>query len=223
MDCINILDGKYQILRVTPDLYDETEELLTDLSVNHELTCLATKLKDSPVAISELRALVRYVLSCGISFAIRHVCSGRIVSAVANIIFNEKKYSIYELTEYRCPKMIKYNKLWRDLEVSYNIYKEWEMDSILEIAYLATHLDFRCRGLAFQLFKHTIDFARLMSEEKLPSDLILKDMQMEIPKGVMTMLTSPYSRKCGYKLGLEIVKTWPISDWGVVELQAIKF
>ncbi|XP_034132065.1 uncharacterized protein LOC117586236 isoform X2 [Drosophila guanche] len=216
MDCMNILDGQYQIVHVTPDLYDETEELLADVSVNHELTCLAAKVKDSPLAIADLRAQIRYVLSGGISFAVRHVSSGRIVAAIANIIFD----TIYELTEYKCPNMIKYMKLWEALESSYNIYKEWNMPAIFDVQYLATHPDFRCRRLAFQLFKHTMDFARLLSHEKLPLD---ENNSKDIPKGVMTMATSPYSRKCGYRLGLEIVKTWHISEREVVELQAIKF
>ncbi|XP_034661722.1 uncharacterized protein LOC117897161 isoform X1 [Drosophila subobscura] len=220
MDCINILDGQYQIVHVTPDLYDETEELLADVSVNHELTCLAAKVKDSPLAMADLRAQIRYVLSGGISFAVRHVSSGRIVAAIANIIFHEAKDTIYELTEYKCPKMIKYMQLWEALEASYNIYKEWNMPAIFDVQYLATHLDFRCRGLAFQLFKHSMDFARLLSQEKLPLE---EHNSKDIPKGVMTMATSPYSRKCGYRLGLEIVKTWHISEREVVELQAIKF
>ncbi|XP_041450878.1 uncharacterized protein LOC121404745 [Drosophila obscura] len=141
MDCINILDGQYQILRVTTDLYDETEGLLADVSVNQELTCLATTLKDLPMVKAELRALIRHVMSCRIS--------------IANIIFNEENDSIYKLKDFKCPKIIKYNIFWEALEGSYNIYKE--------------------------------------------------------------------CTKCSYRLGLEMVKKWHISEWGLVELQAIKF
>jgi len=58
-----------------------------NISINYEFGCVIAKLKDSPLAIAELGKLIRHIISRGISFAIRHVESGRIVAAIANIIF----------------------------------------------------------------------------------------------------------------------------------------
>ncbi|XP_017056630.1 uncharacterized protein LOC108098308 isoform X3 [Drosophila ficusphila] len=88
-DCINILNGEFQMLRVTPNLYDEVEDLLANVSLKYEFGCLVTNLKESPLAIAELRKVIRHILSLGISFAIRHVESGRIAAAIANIIFEK--------------------------------------------------------------------------------------------------------------------------------------
>ncbi|XP_043946869.2 uncharacterized protein LOC122817774 isoform X4 [Drosophila biarmipes] len=134
-DCISILGGEFQLLRVTPALYDEAEEILTDLSINEEFLCLTTNLKDSPAAIKELRTLIRHILSCGISFAIRQVASGRIVAALAGIIFNYKKESSYFriMAQFKSPSMVRYRQLMDAIENSYDMYKEWKVDSIVEV------------------------------------------------------------------------------------------
>lgn len=62
-------------------------QILARISLDQEFGCLATRLKESPLAVSEFRILIRHILTLGLSFAIRHVESGRIVAAIACLVY----------------------------------------------------------------------------------------------------------------------------------------
>ncbi|XP_026837807.1 uncharacterized protein LOC6553009 isoform X3 [Drosophila erecta] len=114
-DCFGIFDGEFEVLRVTSQFYDEVEELLVNISVNHEFGCVITNLKDSPLAIAELSDRIRRIISQGISYAIRHVESGRIVAAIANTIFctqTEHKKEILILRRWHPNKESKYDEIY---------------------------------------------------------------------------------------------------------------
>ncbi|XP_017013119.3 uncharacterized protein [Drosophila takahashii] len=216
-DGISILDGEFQILPVTPNLYDEVEEMLVNISVNQEYGCLITNLKESPLAISELRNLIRHILSLGLSFAIRHVESGIVVAGIANIIFNVKRKNLYYdiRDQIRSPNMIKYIKLWDAVESSLDVNEHFQMDSTMDVEYMGTLQNFRRRGLAKILCQHTIDFATLMSKGKLPSEVFARmpeEVQIERPKAVVTVATSLTARKIGHILGMQTVHTWNFSE-----------
>ncbi|KAH8344066.1 hypothetical protein KR084_003865 [Drosophila pseudotakahashii] len=216
-DGISILDGEFQILPVTPNLYDEVEELLVNISVNHEFGCLITNLKESPLSISELRKLIRHILSLGLSFGIRQVESGTIVAGIANIIFNVKRKNLYYdiRAQIRSPNMIKYIKLWDAVESCLDVNEHFQMDSTMDVEYMGTLPNFRRRGLAKILCQHTIDFATLMSQGKLPPEVFArmpKEVQIERPKAVVTVATSLTARKMGHILGMQSVKKWNFSE-----------
>uniref|UniRef100_A0A6P4FW00 Uncharacterized protein LOC108053497 n=1 Tax=Drosophila rhopaloa TaxID=1041015 RepID=A0A6P4FW00_DRORH len=216
-DCTSILDGEFQILRVTPKFFDEVEELLVNVSVNDELGCLITNLKESQLAIDELRKLIRHILSLGISFAIRHVESGTVVAAIANIIFNVKrKSSYYDVSaQIKSPSMIKYVQLWDAVDSSFDINEQYQVDSTMEVEYLGTLSNFRSRGLASILCQHSIYSAGLMSQGKLPPELFTQlpeEMQIERPQAVVAVGTSQTSRKMGHKLGMQAVHKWQFSE-----------
>ncbi|KAH8369184.1 hypothetical protein KR009_003625, partial [Drosophila setifemur] len=244
MDCISILDGDFMIVRVTPGLFDETEELLTNISLNEEFGCLTNNLKDSPLASLEFRKLVRHILTCGISFAIKHLASGRIVAAVANMIFNANGWGSYDnvVAEFKSPNMLNYVKFWEASETSFNIYTHWQLDSMISLEYVATLPDFRGRGLAYFMCQQSIDFGRLMGRGELPPDLLSQlpvEMQIEIPQGATSMSTTPAAQKCGIKIGMKAVHRWNVSelrslgpismdlsdsgDFEYVELQAVRY
>ncbi|EDV41797.2 uncharacterized protein Dana_GF17654, isoform B [Drosophila ananassae] len=214
-DCTAILDGEFEILRVTPDLYDDTEEILARISLDQEFGCLATRLKESPLAVSEFRILIRHILTLGISFAIRHVESGRIVAAIACLVYNPSRESSYDNLEkkFRSPSMLNYIRLFDAIDESFDLYMD--INSWMEVEYLVTLPEFRCRGLAYYLCRHTMDFGKLMAHGKLPPEVFHQlpvEMQIERPEAVSTFATSFYSQKCGIKVGMQVAQRWHISD-----------
>nr|XP_017013118.2 uncharacterized protein LOC108068203 [Drosophila takahashii] len=221
-DCISVLDGEFQLLRVTPAIYNEAEELLVNLSVNEEFLCLTANIKDSEEATQELRTLIRHILSCGISFAIRQVASGRIVTAMATIIFNYKKESSYFhiMAKFKSPSMVRYRRLMDAIENSFDMYKEWKVNNIMEVEYLATKPEFRGRGLSSILTQYVISFGKLMSQGKLPPevfDQLSKEMQVDRPGAICTIVTSPTYVRYAQKIGLQVAYKWRISElrsWG---------
>ncbi|KAH8292479.1 hypothetical protein KR054_010726 [Drosophila jambulina] len=237
-DCISILGGEFQILRVTPSLYEESAELLVSQCLYQEFGCLSANLKDSPLAVAEFRQWIRYILSHGISFAIRHVDSGRVVSAITNIIMvgfirhtlltkqRTKNFSLIQnenrrssscdiVALFKSPNMLKYRKFWDDVELSYDMNSECQLDVVMYVEYLATLPDFRKLGLACILCQHTIDFGRLMSQQRLPPKVLCQlseEMQIEVPEALSTIATSLISQKMGHRLGLTVAHRWHISD-----------
>nr|XP_017104343.2 uncharacterized protein LOC108130439 [Drosophila bipectinata] len=214
-DCTPILEGEFEILRVTPDLYDDVEELLTRISLEEEFGCLATRLKESSLAVSEFRTLIRHILTLGVSFAIRHVKSGSIVAAIASLVYNPRADSSYDNleTKFRSPNMLSYIRLFDAVDESCNL--KVGMESWMEVEYMVTLPEFRCRGLAYYLCRHTIDFGKLMAHGKLPSDVFLKlpeEMQIERPEAITTIATSLTSQKCGIKLGMQVAHRWHITE-----------
>ncbi|KAI8046888.1 hypothetical protein M5D96_003106, partial [Drosophila gunungcola] len=182
-DCSSILDDEFQILRVTSNLYNEVEELLVNVSVNQEFGCLINNIKESPIAIDELRKLIRHILSLGISFAIRHVESGRIVAGIANIIF-----------------------MWDAVDSSFDINEHCQLDSTFEMEYMGTSPEFRGRGLATILCKHSFRLAKEMSQGTLQPELFAQlpeEMQIERPQAVVAITTSYTSRNMARKLEMQ--------------------
>ncbi|XP_033164532.1 uncharacterized protein LOC117143798 [Drosophila mauritiana] len=216
-DCIEIFDGEFEVLRVTPPLYDEVEELLVNISINYEFGCVIAKLKDSPLAIAELRNLIRHIISRGISFAIRHVESGRIVAAIANIIFNTKRKTLYYdiCDQIRSPNMIKYMELWDAIDASFDVNEHCQVDSTGDVEYMATVPEFRRRGLGHILCQHSIQFASLLAQRKLPLETLAQlpeEMRIERPQAVVAITTSQSSQIMGRQLGMKTVHKWHFSE-----------
>ncbi|XP_052836770.1 uncharacterized protein LOC128252767 [Drosophila gunungcola] len=216
-DCSSILDDEFQILRVTSNLYNEVEELLVNVSVNQEFGCLINNIKESPIAIDELRKLIRHILSLGISFAIRHVESGRIVAGIANIIFNVKrKSSYYDISaQMRSPSMIRYIQMWDAVDSSFDINEHCQLDSTFEMEYMGTSPEFRGRGLATILCKHSFRLAKEMSQGTLQPELFAQlpeEMQIERPQAVVAITTSYTSRNMARKLEMQTVRKWHFSE-----------
>ncbi|KAH8278615.1 hypothetical protein KR018_006016, partial [Drosophila ironensis] len=214
-DCITILDGEYQILRVTPDLSDETLELLVHISLNQEFSCLAVGIRESPLGSQELRRLMKHILSLGVSFAIRHVKSDRIVAAIASLIYNPSRNNSYDnvITEFTSSHMIKFLTAFEDLDNTMEVYKG--LKSWIEMEYLATLPEFRCRGLGYILCQHTMDFGKVMAEGNLPPEVfskLPKEIQVERPEAIITNPTSITSQKFCSKLGMQVAETWGLSD-----------
>ncbi|EDW96409.1 uncharacterized protein Dyak_GE24905 [Drosophila yakuba] len=216
-DCVGIFDGEFEVLRVTAQFYDEVEELLVNISVNHEFGCVISNLKDCPLAIAELRKLIRFIISQGISFAIRHVESDRIVAAIANTIFNTKRMTSYYAvrSQVKSPNMMKYIELWDAVDASFDVNEHCQVDSTADVEYMGTLPEFRRRGLGHVLCQHSIQMVKLMAHGKLPLEVLVQlaeEIQMERPQAVVAISTSQSSQIMGRQLGMRTIHKWQFSE-----------
>lgn len=109
--------------------------------------------------------------------------------------------------------MLNYIRLFDAVDESIALYMD--MSSWMEVEYLVTLPEFRCRGLAYYLCRHTIDFGKLMAHGKLPQEVFLQlpvEMQIERPEAISTLATSLNSQKCGIKVGMQVAQRWHISE-----------
>jgi len=110
---------------------------------------------------------------------------------------------------------MKYIKLWDAVDSSFDVNEYFQIDSTMDVEYMATLPDFRRRGLAKILCQHSIDSARLMARGKFPPEVfarLSKEMQIERPRAVVTVATSPTAQKMGHSLGMKAVHKWHFSE-----------
>jgi len=124
------------------------------------------------------------------------------------------------MDQFKSPSMVRYKQLMDAIENSFDMYKEWKVDSIVEVEYLGTKPEFRGRGLSGMLSQSIISFGKLMSQGKLPPDVFAQlsnEMQVNKPGAICTIVTSPSYVKYAQRRGLQVAHRWTISDlrsWG---------
>nr|NP_001189190.1 uncharacterized protein Dmel_CG31493, isoform B [Drosophila melanogaster]ADV37281.1 uncharacterized protein Dmel_CG31493, isoform B [Drosophila melanogaster] len=188
-DCVEIFEGEFEVLRVTPPLYDEVEELLVNISINYEFGCVIAKLKDSPLAIAEL------------------------VHPNQN---TKRKTSYYDIcAQIKSPNMIKYMELWDAVDASFNVNEHCQVDSTGDVEYMATLPEFRRRGLGHILCQQSIQFASLLAQRKLPLEILNQlpeEMRIERPQAIVAITTSQSSQIMGRQLGMKTMHKWHFSE-----------
>ncbi|XP_030374642.1 uncharacterized protein LOC115624186 isoform X1 [Scaptodrosophila lebanonensis] len=212
------IDGEeFEIMCITPDLYEESEELFMYVFPNFGNMCLCTNLKEAPEAMEELRKLMLAVLNDGISFAARHRATDQLVGICCNKIINNKKNITLDeaLKNLKSPEMLAIDAYFELLENGYDIFKEWQVESAFEIEFLAVHPAWGKRGLGFSILSHALDFAHAMAKGELRPDQmahVSKQIREEQPQVAMGLFTSFYTQKMVAKLNFVSINVVPISE-----------
>ncbi|XP_030374643.1 uncharacterized protein LOC115624186 isoform X2 [Scaptodrosophila lebanonensis] len=200
------IDGEeFEIMCITPDLYEESEELFMYVFPNFGNMCLCTNLKEAPEAMEELRKLMLAVLNDGISFAARHRATDQLVGICCNKIINVKKnISLQTVVEsFKSQPMLTIIENVLRLEDGFDIFKEWQVDCAFEVEFLAIHPDWCNRGLGYSICCYVMQFAQAMARGELtPQQMapLSVEIREERPELVMGILTSLYAEKLGSKL-----------------------
>ncbi|XP_030374604.1 uncharacterized protein LOC115624148 [Scaptodrosophila lebanonensis] len=209
---------EFEIRNISPDMYEETEELFMHVFPNYENMCLATNMKESPEALEELRQLLHAVLPDGISFAVIHKPTGKIVAICCNKIINHKKnISLDEVFEsFKTPQMFTIDAYLVRLENDFDVFKQWQVESAFEIEFLAVHPDWTKRGLAFNVCSYALDFAVAMSKGELTPEQMAQmpdHIRKERPDVSMGVFTSLYTQRMAAKLNFIPVNVVPMTEF----------
>lgn len=90
------------------------------------------------------------------------------------------------------------------IEYTYDIFKEWQIDCVIELTFLSTRTDYGRRGIAQSLAKYLIEYATQLKQgnckdlEQLPEHL-----REQRPQAIISVFTSRFSQIVGEKLGFE--------------------
>lgn len=92
------------------------------------------------------------------------------------------------------------------IECTYDIFKEWQIDCVIELVFLSTRNDYGRRGIASSLARFLLDYASKLKEGNCTeSEQLPKHLKGQKPEAITSVFTSHYSQVVGEKLGFETV------------------
>lgn len=200
----NYIFNEIKIVRITEEYEEEAVELFTENFPKNENLSIATNLPSNPNALAEIETLFRKILKDGISFAAKHKETGCLVAICANkVIAPKSNLSLDEIFQtFKTPEMSFIGKILHQLESSFDIAKEFKIDSYVEIVFLSTKREFERKGIARSLTEHTINFVRDYGRgmEDLPQHI-----REEKPQAVCSVFSTKFTQIIGQKLGFQSV------------------
>ena len=93
-----------------------------------------------------------------------------------------------------------------------DIFKEFDVDCLLEIMFLAVHPNFGKRGLGVKLVDCAINLAKDLKDGKL-QDILPDNLKGRKPRLVSAVFTSKYSQSVGNKMGFKNLSEVPYSEF----------
>ncbi|XP_065354951.1 uncharacterized protein LOC135949350 [Calliphora vicina] len=206
-ECLQLIcDGQVEIVKITEDLHDAALELFRNYFMKYENVCNACNLLDTPEASNEMMLLMKATLKDNISFAARDVKTKELVGMCINQLMNPSaQITLDELfASFKTPNMQTVVEYLDTVECTYDIFKEWQIDCVIELLFLSTRIDYGRRGIALSLAKYLLEYAAKLKEgEGEESQQLPKHLRGQKPKAIISALTSRYSQIVGEKLGFE--------------------
>lgn len=90
------------------------------------------------------------------------------------------------------------------MECTYDIFKEWQIDCVIELTFLSTRSDYGRRGIAVALANYLLEYAgKLKDGTTKECDELPHHLRGLKPKAIISVFTSRYSQIVGEKLGFE--------------------
>ncbi|XP_037823221.1 uncharacterized protein LOC119611645 [Lucilia sericata] len=201
-----ICDGEVEIIKITEDLYEEAIELFRNYFMKYENVSIACNLSEKPETIAEMRVLLKAILKDSISFAARDVKTQELVALCINKFVNPSaQITLDEIfASFSTPNMQTVGEYLRILEGTYDIFKEWQIDCVIELSFLSTRTDYAKRGIAVSLAKYLLQYAAKLKENDCEEAQHLPPhLRGQKPKAIISVFTSRYSQAVGEKLGFE--------------------
>ncbi|XP_055907004.1 uncharacterized protein LOC129942185 [Eupeodes corollae] len=217
-----ICDGEIEIVKLTKEYQEDAVKLFMENFPKNENFSIATNLPANPNAIREIEILFREVLRDGISFGAKHIKNGTLAAICANKLLAPKSnLSLDDIfLTFTTPEMIFIGNCLEEMENSFDIYKELNIDCSVEVVFLSTRPEFERKGIASALTQYSIEFFKdfgngLFSDEDFPEHI-----QGKRPKAVCSIFSTKFTQIIGKKLGFETVVTRPYTD---IEYNGYKF
>ena len=105
---------------------------------------------------------------------------------------------------FQTPNMRTVHEYLHTMEYTYDIFKEWQIDCIIELSFLSTRSDYGRRGIALALTNYLMEYAgKLKDGAAKECDELPQHLRGSKPKAIIAVFTSRYSQIVGEKLGFE--------------------
>lgn len=105
---------------------------------------------------------------------------------------------------FETPNMQTVGEYLHIMECTFDIFKEWQIDCVIELTFLSTRNDYGRRGIALALANYLLEYAEKLKNgsetecNELP--IHLKGLK---PEAITSVFTSRYSQIVGEKLGFK--------------------
>ncbi|KAI9579676.1 uncharacterized protein LOC119639240 [Glossina fuscipes] len=200
--CLKLIcNGEFEIVKITEDLYDAAVELFQNYFSQNENLGIALNLTGCQDTRALQENFVRLLLKDNISFAARHIPSQQLAAMCVNKIENSSHTTETEPNS-GIPKMEKIGEIIHHMTTSYDVYKEWQVNCIIELIFLSTRTEFSRRGLALHLTEFILDYGRKLKAEDSKEALELPaHVKGQRPEVITSVFTSRFSQRIGEKLG----------------------
>ncbi|XP_037954621.1 uncharacterized protein LOC119684615 [Teleopsis dalmanni] len=205
---IIICDGELEIVRITEDLYDKTLNLFQNSFMKYENVSIATNLCGSQQTMDEMEILLKSILKDGVSFCAIHRETKEVVAMAANkFICPSANIGLDDVLEsFKSKEMRWVSNYLCTMETTFDLFKEWNVDCVVEIVFLSTHINFGKRGLAATISKYSIDFFKQLGNCTLTDvNSLPAHVRSLKPEAISSTFTSKFSQKVGEKLGFTTV------------------
>uniref|UniRef100_A0A1B0FGS2 N-acetyltransferase domain-containing protein n=1 Tax=Glossina morsitans morsitans TaxID=37546 RepID=A0A1B0FGS2_GLOMM len=228
--CLKLIcNGEFEIVKITEDLYDAAVEdfvilffvslvfffffpltflfkLFQNYFSKNENLGIALNLIGCQDTRASQEKFLRLLLKDNISFAARHIPSQQLAALCVNKIEVNKIENSSHTTEAEpnvgIPKMEKIGEIIHHMTTSFDVYKEWQGNCIIELTFLSTRTEFCRRGLALHLTDFILDYGRKLKEQDSKEALDLPaHVKGQRSEALTSVFTSRFSQRIGEKLG----------------------
>ncbi|XP_011179093.2 uncharacterized protein LOC105210064 [Zeugodacus cucurbitae] len=181
-----------------------------------ESACIGSEvnLPENAQARGELRELCRIAADDGVSLVAKHVESGKIVGVSFNKIqplppAGEELFFInFRNEQAKSPQAKRLMDFMIDINSARDVYKLYNIDTVLELMFLSTLQDWGKRGIATELVRYTVELTRELSQG-IGIDEVHPALRALRPKAVTAIYTSKFSQKAGRTTGFTVINTVP--------------
>ncbi|KAM7362957.1 uncharacterized protein ACRADG_000049 isoform 2-T2 [Cochliomyia hominivorax] len=198
--------SQVEIIKITEDLFEAAVKLFHENFMKYETVSIACNLDENPEVTNEMLQLISTILKDHISFAARDVKTQKLVGICINKFVNPSAHITLDevFSSFKTPNMKAVGKYLHTIEYTYDIFKEWQIDCVIELTFLTTHHDYGRRGIALSLAHYLLDYAQQLKEgTNTDSHELPEHLRDQKPKAIISVFTSRYSQNVGKKLGFE--------------------
>ncbi|KAJ8970289.1 hypothetical protein NQ317_019685 [Molorchus minor] len=206
-------DGTIKFVSLTPRHLEGALEVLRKGFYPYESVCIAVKLAQYPQAVADLDQLMTRVSEDGVSIVAIESDTEKVVGVAFNklqVKNTSGDKSFFEKHAELCthPSSQRLITFMVEADATCDLFEYCHVDCILELTFLATHPEYRRRGIARKLTEITLELARCLAKgENVRQSMDETELCLESVPGIVSALfTSPTSQKIGRALGWEIAK-----------------
>uniref|UniRef100_A0A0A1WPV6 Urease accessory protein UreF n=1 Tax=Zeugodacus cucurbitae TaxID=28588 RepID=A0A0A1WPV6_ZEUCU len=209
-------NDEFEVRSLTETDLEEALEVLDKSFFLYESVSIACEinLPENGQARSELRELCRITADDGVSLVAKHVKSGKIVGVSFNKIQyippnGEDPFFVqFRKERTKSPQAQSLMDFMIDVDSETDVFELYQIDTLLELMFLATLPEWGRRGVASELARYTIQLARELSEG-VGVDEVHPQLRDKRPKAVTAIFTSIFSQKAGRSQNFKVINSVP--------------
>lgn len=100
-----------------------------------------------------------------------------------------------------------------DVDEMCDVFDKFQVECVLELMFLATLPNWERHGIAQNLAKYTIEFARQFQQKTDMINEVHPSLRHRVPKAVTAIFTSTFSQRVGQKTNFQLLNRVPYTTF----------